>query len=152
MSLLKSGVVKVVPVEFAMVVVVMDVVDGKLSDGNERGGIVGTDNGGNPGDVYDGVAGIPAATGGTDVNVELGRVLTDGIAGVVNGLGVYDGTAPIVGSVDVTGTLGVDRLGSPVGEANEGTAVGTAPPGTDVVACGKVGARVAVGAGVLNGT
>ena len=71
-------------------------VDGKLSDGNERGGIVGTDNGGNPndriifkifefkeyyfsilpGDVYDGVAGIPAATGGTAVNVELGRVLT----------------------------------------------------------------------------
>ena len=32
------------------VVVVIDVVDGKLSDGNERGGIVGTDNGGNPND------------------------------------------------------------------------------------------------------
>jgi len=52
----------------------------------------------------------------------------------------------------VTGTLGVDRLGNPVGVANEGTAVGTAPPGTEVVACGRVGARVAVGAGVLNGT
>jgi len=116
LSLLKSGVVKVVPVEFAMlgkfrvgklrlgrfsggsedsdvvpdnpVVVVIDVVDGKLSDGNDSGGIVGTDNGGNPGDVYDGIAGIPAATGGTAVNVELGSVLIDGIAGVVNGLGV----------------------------------------------------------------
>ena len=53
--------------------------------------------------MYDGIAGIPAATGGTAVNVELGSVLTtlikvslrnqinsllDGIAGVVNGLGV----------------------------------------------------------------
>jgi len=52
----------------------------------------------------------------------------------------------------VTGILGVDRLGRPVGVDNEGIAVGTAPPGTDVVACGRVGARVAVGAGALNGT
>ena len=85
--------------EKTYVVVVIDVVDGKLSDGNDSGGIVGTDNGGNPlnsklqkkftknclkhflknilpGDVYDGIAGIPAATGGTAVNVELGSVLT----------------------------------------------------------------------------
>jgi len=168
--LLKSGVVRVVaPVELAMlgrfrvgklrlgrfsggsddsdvvpdnpVVVVIDVVDGKLSDGNESGGMVGTDSGGNPGDVYDG---MPAATGGIEVKVELGRVLavTTGIAGVVNGLGVYDGTAPIEGSVDV-GRVGVDNEGKPVAVI-VGITLGTAPPGTVIVAWGKLGASVAV--------
>merc|ERR1712123_558666 len=73
---------------------------------------------------------MPAATGGTEVNIELGRVLavTTGIAGVINGLGVYDGTAPIEGSVDVI----------------VGITFGTAPPGTDMVACGRLGTSVAV--------
>jgi len=51
LSLLKSGVVRVVPLEFAIVVVEIDVVDGKLRDGSDNGGIVGTESGGKPGDV-----------------------------------------------------------------------------------------------------
>jgi len=169
--LLKSGVVRVIAPELDMlwrfrvgklrlgrfsggsedsdVVPDNPVVDDKLSDGNESGGMVGTDNGGNPGDVYDG---MPAATGGTEVNIELGRVLavTTGIAGVINGLGVYDGTAPIEGSVDgiVDGRVGVDNKGSPVAVI-VGITFGTAPPGTDMVACGKLGTSVAV-VGVAN--
>jgi len=98
---------------------------------------------------------MPAATGGTAVNVELGRVAVTGATGVVKELGVYEGTVPIVGKVD---GVGVDRLGKPLdklkeGEPIVGMAVGTAPPGTEVVACGKVGVNVAVtGVGVANGT
>jgi len=79
LSLLKSGVVRVVPLEFAIlgrfrdgkfrlgklsggredkedvpespVVVEIGVVDGKLRDGSDNGGIVGTESGGKPGDV-----------------------------------------------------------------------------------------------------
>ena len=87
---------------------------------------------------------MPAATGGTAFNVELGRVAkkvweklhkndgkpVTGATGVVKELGVYDGTVPIVGRVD---GVGVDRLGNPLdklkeGEPIVGIAVGTAPP------------------------
>lgn len=83
-------------------------VDGKFREGNDNGGMVGTESGGNPGEENEGVE-----TGGTTGRVEAGeRVGT----AVDSGAGVYDGTEPIVGrAVEV-------KLGNPVEVVNVGNA------------------------------
>jgi hypothetical protein len=116
---------------------------GRFKDGKDNGGRVGTDNGGNPvavvvfcnpvliGNVVFGIdkSGIPEGT----PNPNPGVVLV-GYDGVID---AYEVGVVIVGIADTCGTVGNDgRPGDGTDPPNVGTAAGTAPPGTDVVALG----------------